>query len=266
MRRRLPGTVILLAASLAGRLGQAQEKPAENAVPTTASPRRYFDRPIDFWRAGLGWGGEKEPKEPALDPGPGRLRIRESVWAQPIQTPDGSWMIYVPPPAVLNFLENPTAETAKAYVAWKADQAEKLKKAFSLLQEAKGKPEGKKEAATPPSSDAERPERPPTATVMLLYFHQKSCPHCTTQDGVLEKWLRRHPEVRLAAYERGERDDLWKTFQVRGTPTLAFQAGTRDSPVVLVGLQTEEKLEKALGALPTSPKEPNGGSNSARNE
>jgi hypothetical protein len=263
MSRELPAAVIFLVASLAGSLGQAQEQRVENPATAIPSPRRYFDRPIDFWRAGLSLDGDKEPKGPTLDPGSGRLRIRESVWAQPIQTPDGSWLVYVPPPAVLNFLENPTAETAKAYVAWKADQAEKLKKAFNLLQEAKGKPEGKKEAATSPPLEAASPGLYPTSDVTLVYFHQKTCTHCTTQDGVLEKWLRRHPEVHLAPYEPGERDDLWKAFQVRGTPTLVFRGGS-NAPLVLVGLQTEEKLESALQAVHADRKEPTGAESSAR--
>src|SRR5436190_405346 len=113
-----------LAASSLATLVSAQESKSEVA---------RLSSPIDFW--GKGPPAEKNTAgAPAVaEVGPGKILLRETVWAQPIRTPDGNWMLYVPPKPILDFLENPTEETAKAYLAWKKEQAEKLGRAMLLL-------------------------------------------------------------------------------------------------------------------------------------
>jgi hypothetical protein len=183
--------------------------------------------------------------------GPGRILVRETVWAQPIRTPDGNWMLYVPPKPILDFLENPTEEAAKAYLAWKKEQAEKLGRAMLLLGRLKDPPAPAKADTAGPKSEEARKEESTGAS--LIYFKKPTCPHCVSQDGILGQWLPKHSDLRLQIVLPGELPELWKSYAVRGTPTLVLQAADGKEEV-LVGLQSEARLDAALKRIsPPSP-------------
>jgi glutaredoxin len=198
--------------------------------------------PIDFWGKGI---SHETPKSaaPTLLAGPTRIQVRESVWAEPIQTPDGSWMLYVPPKAVLDFLEDPSEGSAKVYLAWKREQAEKLGRAMAMLAKVKAasapKIQGKGTDEEGPSAQGQ------AGPATLVYFKKPSCPYCVSQDAVLAGWLPKHPEVRLDVVLPGERPELWKEAGVPGTPTLLLRQGGGED-IHLVGLKQEADLESAL--------------------
>ena len=218
----------------------AQEGPAEKPGNEAG---RYFARPLDLWKAGLSFGPAPQPSIEA-DPLPSRVALRESVWAQPIRTPDGTWMIYVPPKQVLDFLESPSEETAKSYLHWKQVQAEKLKKAMELLAQVKDPAAaGPAAEAASPTAAAEISSTSRDRPYRITYFKRPSCPHCVSQDVVLAEWLKRRPAGTLNIVTPGDRPELWKSYSVRGTPTLVVEVPSRNRKEILVGLQSADALD-----------------------
>lgn len=246
MKQSHVGILLSLLLALASQ-GQSQEASPDRPKEGTG---RYFSKPIDFWKAGLRRDSAPRASE-ALESVPDRVAVRENVWAQPVRTPDGSWMIYVPPKLVLDFLETPTEESGRAYLAWKAEQSEKLRKAMLLLAQLK-EPSGTVEAVLAPSEKAAAASLAPAPAdfpFRITYFKKPSCPHCVSQDAVLSGWLPQRPSGTLTVVLPGERPELWNAFQTRGTPTLVVQAGTPVRTEVLVGLQPAKALEAALARL-----------------
>ncbi len=242
--------------------GQAQEGPPDRPKE---QPARYFSKPVDFWKSGRSHTAPRRAED-APESIPGRIPVRENVWAQPVRTPDGSWMIYVPPRAVLDFLESPSEESARAYLAWKERQAQKLRKAMLLLSGIKevadtggeAAPTRGPAAAGGPDDFPPAPTKPPPKDVpfRITYFKKPSCPHCVSQDAVLTAWLARRPSGTLDTVLPCERPELWKALRVRGTPTLLLQTGNPPRSELLVGLQPEAALEAALARLAASPTDP----------
>ena len=242
MEPRLPLLVglMILAPGHAGAQERQDESPRNDSA-------RFFRKPVDLWNAGLAI--VQLPSSPGAEEAlPSRVAIRGNVWAQPIRTPDGSWMIYVPPKHVLDFLENPSEGTAKAYLDWKREQTEKLRKAMELLTRIKGS-EAPASGAVNASDPAKPTAAPPGFPFRMTYFKKSACPHCVSQDAVLAGWLKHRPEGKLEVLLPGEREELWKAFDVRGTPTLVLEGGSPARKVVLIGLQGEVALETVLGRL-----------------
>lgn len=255
MRKSLAALLlgVLLALPSQGEAQEVASDPPKGHCPKEA-PGRYFSKPVDFWKKGVGFTSTP-PLPDTSDPSPSRVAVRENVWAQPIRTPDGGWMIYVPPKQVLDFLESPSEETARAYLAWKADQTEKLKKAMLLLARMKD-PAGTGQAASVPDVKASTKPAPPDFPFKITYFKKPSCPHCVSQDAVLSDWLARRTSGKLDVVLPGEQPELWKTYQVRGTPTLILEVGSQGRKELLVGLQSEAALETTLAMLALPPVEP----------
>jgi glutaredoxin len=247
MNLKTQAGALLLALTLIGSEGDAQENGASGESARVVGGPRHFDRPIDFWRTGATLETAKDARPSARDPGIPRVQVRENVWSQPIRMPDGSWTIYVPPPAVLDFLENPTKDTAKVYLAWKTEQSDKLKRAFVLLAEAKG--ESGAQPAPLKDQNLNAPQNEAPSAFQITYFHQKACPHCASQDVILTKWLAQHPEATMDLVEGGERPELWKAHHVRGTPTLVLSEMDQNPGETLVGLSDEKRLEAAIARL-----------------
>lgn len=256
--RKLALAMVLSLVLASPGLGAAQETAPD--PPKGSNPKevlgRYFSAPVDFWKAGTSLKPPPQFLPATPETAPTRVAIRESVWAQPIRTLDGNWMIYVPPKQVLDFLETPSKESARAYLAWKAEQTEKLRQAILLLAKVK-------EAAALPvpqeasNENAAPKAAPPDFPFRITYFKKPSCPHCVSQDAILAKFLTRRSTGKLEVVLPGDRPELWKTYQVRGTPTLVVEALGRGRKEVLVGLQSQDALEATLTklAIPT-PVEP----------
>jgi glutaredoxin/Holliday junction resolvase len=229
--------------------GSAQEATAE---PPREAVGRYFGKPVDLWKTGTNL--LPKPSSAATgEPAPPRMAVRENVWAQPIRTPDGTWMIYVPPKQVLDFLESPTEKTARAYLAWKAEQTAKFRDAMVLLAKMKpanGEPLEALSGKTPLKA------APQDTSFRITYFKKPSCPHCVSQDAILSEWLTRRTSGKVDVVQPGERPELWEAYQVRGTPTLVLEASGQSMKEVLVGLQSENALEASLAKLVTPRTDP----------
>lgn len=241
----------------------AQEAGSSESLRSLPDVPRFFPEPVDFWRSGL----SKERRRAEAGP-EGKEILRESIWAEPAKLPDGRTAIYVPPKAVLDFLENPTVESLKGYLEWKRARAEKLAKALRLLEEERAREAARrlrlelKPPGVPPPTEPDEREAdpapaplPPSAgaipapgTLLLTYFHRKGCPPCERQDVVLARWLGAHPEVRLKVLEWGESPELWRAHGIEGTPSLLFEfEDSRTKRVTLVrGLADGTRLDRAL--------------------
>src|SRR5579863_1449268 len=143
----------ILAGILLGAIppAHAQEAGSDRPAKAEGSIQARLSAPIDYWGKGT---PAANPKAEILAPevGPAKIQVRETVWAQPIRTPDGSWMLYVPPKAILDFLEDPSEGTANAYLAWKSEQAEKMVRAMAILGRVK------EATSTPAKSEKGTPE------------------------------------------------------------------------------------------------------------
>lgn len=254
----------------AAAAGQGAPEEGEEARRPEAPPseRRFFDRPIDFWRTGGGRADAVAPKPvPAVSQRPAGTatpELLESIWAEPVRLPDGRFAIYLPPRAVLEFLDNPTEESLKGYLDWQRSRAEKMKKALELLEahraresEVRGtappvEPEVPAKAERPPDPKVKSPDPPRSPggpTFEMIYFHRKGCPPCERQDGLLSGWLEAHPEGMLKVVEFGESPGLWQEHGVRGTPTLLLRDLRSGRFVLLEGFADARRLEEALREL-----------------
>jgi hypothetical protein len=109
---------------------------------------------IDFWRT------DREP--------PSRENPHESIFAEPVRMPDGRYAIYVPPRQVLEFLENPTRESARGYLDWQNARSRKIATGLELIEtlkreELRGDPEVQPVAAS---------EEKKKGDIRLTYFRQ----------------------------------------------------------------------------------------------
>jgi len=96
---------------------------AEAQQDTRTRAAFFAEKRVNFWHADQ--SARPAPEQP----------VTESIWAEPTRLPDGRYTTYLPPRAVLQFLENPTRETAQKYLDWQAQRMDKLKKAAAILGE-----------------------------------------------------------------------------------------------------------------------------------
>lgn len=89
--------------------------------------------------------------------------------------------------------------------------------------------------------------RPPADPVTLLFFTSQDDPLCQTQQVVLERWLRRHPEMKLVIPDRGTHSETWKAHGIQEVPTLVLQdPASRRSLKLTAGYRGENDLTEAL--------------------
>jgi hypothetical protein len=144
--------------------------------------RRFFERrDVDFWDS------RRRAAEPQAE----------------------LWSDSPAPPPVRRLLEAPSAENARAYLAWQEERFKRLRAAMAAVDTARG-------AKTAGS---------------LLYFARDGCRWCALQ----EEELQGLPVVRVPAGS-----PLWKEYGVTVTPTLVVDGK------VLRGLTTRAALLKEL--------------------
>jgi len=91
----------------------------------------------------------------------------------------------MPPKIVLQFLENPTPENAKRYLAWAKVRAKMIDRATAVLEQVQ-KEQIKKKVNTKNVSN----------TDIVVYFSPK-CPHCINELMTLKKIKQDYPQVGL---------------------------------------------------------------------
>lgn len=203
-----------------------QATPAREARSAPGAGAGFFRScVVDFW-------GEKKTSSPPA-PVDGSLS-RESIWAEPIRQPDGRMSVYVPPKPVLQFLEDPTRERAREYLAWQEERAKKLKTAMEVLRDLRDEDtrvSGSRPAPAVPGVDAPAsPPLPPPApaaanlSIELLYFKKKGCPWCVEQDKVLAELTRAHPGIRVRTATPESAPELWAEHEVKVVPMIVVPA------------------------------------------
>jgi hypothetical protein len=261
-------TPLLAAAFALGVLGTglAQDAPAEKSP---RRPTRFFDRPIDYWQSGAVFGEElgKDPKVPRKPEAAGP----PSDWGQVVKLPDGTLAYQELPKPLVRILEDPSRENIRAYFEWRMSRARKVLRAAELMKEYKGAeaPVAQAGVEEPRAADrSTKPDKPaalpepsvaaPAASsdFKVTYFHKQGCPHCDSQDAVLSEWLQARPQGRLEVVEFGTRPELWRAYQVRGTPSVVVEDAKSKKAVFLEGLSRAEALDRALDEC-RRPGEPN---------
>ena len=238
----------------------SDEKPHESS---------FFSNGVDFWNTSGHTTKDKKSKKPDAPPPPVHM---ESIWAEPTRLPDGRYGIYVPPPAVLAFLESPTKESLQGYLAWRQERAKKLSKAMALLAEHRrslkqlDKPETTPtdpspeapstlaEGASPPSSSESGNQKNP---VVVFYFTHPRCSACISQNEVFREWLKDRKDIDLKIITYGQSPELWEKYGITATPTMVF--GTNGRNARLVGFKTAEQLNATISSLKRPELKPNEG-------
>jgi glutaredoxin len=212
-----------------------------------AGTRSFFrETAVDFW------GDQKSAAaKEASRPKP----VQESIWAEPIRLPDGRMTVYLPPRPVLGFLENPTRESARGYLAWQEERAGKLKTAMELLREVKEErnppavpaaAEMAPEAPDHPESKAPRaPRSPAPPGSEILYFKKKDCPWCAREDEALTELGRSHPEIKVRTIALEEEPELARSYGVTVVPTLVVPA-PRGRKVTLRGFVPAAQIIRVI--------------------
>ncbi len=146
---------------------------AQETPPPPEASRRFFkNEAVDFFGDRAKRLAAAKAKESA-----------ETIWAEPVQREDGSFSIHVPPKQVVEFLNSPTEENAKAYLAWKRERLQKLQKAMETLKKVAAEETPKKQG---PRSEADRagkdesdaketkPRTPPPPEAVTVVYFKKS--------------------------------------------------------------------------------------------
>jgi thiol-disulfide isomerase/thioredoxin len=274
--RRLPRFAFLLFPVFLPAAWARGEEPAVPPKPETPVPAgRFFDRPVDFW--GMGSPAPASGRSPSGSPLPGGSSASPPnglhPWGRQIQMTDGSTRTEDLPPLLVQVLEDPSPDNIRAYFEWRADRARKILRAAQKLAEYRQAlfPEVERPDHSAPQTDPGFPEpgaalgplapAPDPAGVpggthptLLLYFHRSGCSHCDTQDALLAQWLKERPEVTLQAIEFGTRPELWKAYQVRGTPSIVLVDRSGGASRFLEGVAGPTDLNRALASLLGPPK------------
>jgi hypothetical protein len=230
----------ILSQAAPGATAPESRPPADSKPP---GPGFFRVEGVDFW--GDATVAAKKKAEPGA--------VQESIWAEPIRLPDGRTTIYVPPPAVLGFLEDPTRETARAYLAWQEERAKKLKAAMELLRDLKEeKAKEAARAAAPKEEEAVEAPSPASAPSPsagpageILYFKKPGCPWCARQDAVLVDLAQSRPALKIRPVGPDEAPELWKEHEVTVVPTLVLTR-SEGARVKLQGFQPGSEILRRI--------------------
>ncbi len=223
--RQVMWTLILL-------LGQAAFASAQEEA---AGASRFFrGKRVAFWS-----DAREEPPKSTQPPAGG-----ETIWAEPIRMPDGRISVYVPPKPVLDFLDSPSEESGRAYLAWQKARMEKIARASEVLGrlveearplEKKADPpptaEGPPQAAdagtekAPPGGALKVPPALPSGGPEILYFKMSDCPHCLREDAALAELAKERPDVKVRVFTPDMEKALWEALKIKVVPTLVVRGG-----------------------------------------
>lgn len=224
------------------------QAPPKEEKPAPSGAAFFRTSEVDFW-------GDKATaaKKKAAEEKP----VQESIWAEPIKLPDGRTQVYLPPKAVLQFVDAPTRETAKEYVAWQEERMKRLKVAMQLLQELQEERASSPSPAAAPAATQPReapPARPAAAPAgEILYFKRAGCPWCAKEDGVLSELSRTSPAIRIRTIALEDAPELARDLGVTVVPTLIVP-GKGGRTLVLRGFMTEAQILSAIQEVNRDPK------------
>jgi hypothetical protein len=179
----------------------------------------------------------------ATKPKPKDAGNTESLWAEPMRLPDGRMTVYVPPKPVLDFLDHPTRESARQYLAWQTERMKKLKVAVELLAEVRAQEPSPMRTAQAPTVQEAPPAKGASKAIEILYFKKADCGFCDQEDKELAQ-LANTGAVPVTPVPEG--DARWKQFGITATPS--FIVTRADGSRTLVrGFMPAEQLAKLMG-------------------
>jgi hypothetical protein len=195
----------------------------------------------------------------------------ESLWAEPSSGSQAAGPMYVPPTPVREFLEAPTAERARAYLAWNQARLRAIAQATEVLRLVTGSETTGTDAVdarTPgsPTAGCAAPAtnggralpatgsvdplagvpgaaadpRRASPEVSVLYAFASWCPYSARQTTLVAAWARSRPDVPVTGWlldsppgAAAQLEGL--PFPVHaGTPALRERLGVRSYPTLLV--------------------------------
>ena len=255
---------------LTGQLRAQEVVGAEAGAKTAPAGPRFFQNPIDYWQRGVSYEERDQQERKSASPPSGKvpLTVKRSDWGQVVTLPDGTLAYHELPKPLVAVLEDPSPDHIRAYFEWRLARTQKILRAAELMKEFRASESAKAgggEPAPPLPPAVKEPEHAlhpsgptpapaPSAASLggpftVKYFHKQGCPHCDSQDVILAEWLRANPGGKLEVVEFGSNAELWRTFQVRGTPSLAIEFREGRKAVFLEGLSRSEALDRALAEV-----------------
>ena len=276
-RRPAFATVTLWLAFLVPSAHAQDREPEEKREPIPIP--RFFDRPVDYWHRGLSYEAPAAAKaqDGRGDPGRPSRPAGRNDWGQVVRQQDGSFAYYELPKPLVDVLEDPSPDKIRAYFEWKLGRTQKILRAAEAMKEYRaqvapppGTPAGDSRPVAANTDDSAPPtpfEKPspaiaggaiqaPKQGYSVTYFHRAGCHHCETQDAVLTAWLQDKPGITLEVVEFGNKPELWRQYNVRGTPSLVIESKAPRKSVFLEGLAREEALNQALMRVGSGPSDP----------
>ena len=175
----------------------------------------------------------------------------EGLWTEPVIGPSGEVFYYTPPKPVLDFVNNPTEENAKAYLDWNKKRFDAYAKAQQVLKEVIKEQEGKAPSVkTAPKKEARKskslafsskqpaPSLTKSIKARLLYFIDPDCKYCRQELPIINAFYEKHkkelqiegitgadniPELnaKFAFPVRKDRGEI-KDFKISTYPTMIF--------------------------------------------
>ena len=288
--RRLAGAVLgaLLLALLVVPLASAG---AGTPGYFTCMVIRFFEPCPDVEERGASVEPERIAREPAWlterrrGPDPQTTPV-ESIWAEPGRASDGGASVYVPPGPVREFLDAPTEERARAYLAWNQQRLDAIARATEVLGTIAA-PQPSRSVTSPGTTpvpatcvapaesgslrDPRFPEPGPRTAVpaapadrqlpsrglAVVYAFASWCPHSARQTPIVAAWARSRPDLPVVGLlldsppgaER-QLDELPFPVQA-GSPTLRDQLGVRGYPTILF-LRDGVPVEAVSGLTPAT--------------
>jgi len=252
---------------------------------------RYFEPCPDVEERGADVRPERIAREPAWlterrrGPDPQTPPV-ESIWAEPGRASDGRIAVYVPPGPVREFLDAPTEEHARAYLAWNQQRLDAIARATDVMKVvAASQPQ--RSATSPPGTtpppatwvapaesgplrDPRFPEpgrrmavpfpadRPlPGRGLAVVYAFASWCPYSARQTPIVAAWARSRPDLPVVGLlldspPGAERQLDALPFPVQaGSPTLRDQLGVRGYPTILF-LRDGVPVEAVSGVTPAT--------------
>ncbi len=204
---------------------------AQDEPPDRAAPRSLRSRPrVDFWDA-----ERKKPSDAK------RTFTPETLWTEPMVGADGKVSLYVPPKPVLAFLQEPTRENARQYVAWQSERMKRIKAAVEMLRTLQSETRAVESAEEPPTAAANVSS--PDVAVEILYFAKPGCPWCRRQEVAFTELRERLPKFVVTSVPPD--DARWKSFEVKVAPTLVIT--TQGNQRVVRGYTSANDLARVIG-------------------
>jgi hypothetical protein len=225
---------------------------------------QFFSSPVNFF-------GSTQSETKLMHSKAMKKKPVVSIWAQPIVMPNGTIQVYVPPPQVVNFLNNPTPQNAQAYFNWEKERIAKIAKASAMLQQIAEKnntsnimpvnsqttiPQSQQQIQPQQATQNNNTYKSPFSTPTILYFAKQGCKFCMAEEFVMHLFYKEyHNYVHIIGLWVGSKNSipkqhfpfqvsngLEKKFKIGLYPAMIFYLPNKPEPVKLEGFVTGNQL------------------------